>query len=223
MAGRTKTTSRLGLIALVALLAGCSSAYRENFDVVRQALHRSPKIAPTAADVAARPAFQMLVQAPGAQAVMVLGGVEGGQLDWYDGKGGGLFVRDGQVVRTIGLAQNLDDSRWISGNPFAQGLHRLQGHFTGSRVVDWSPGYRYGVRLDVRMTPAAMEDVSILGKVHHLRRIDEQISAPQAGFAASNHYWVDPADGLIWKSRQTVAPGIELQTLLLRPYREAAP
>lgn len=215
--------ARAALIMLIAALAGCSSAYRDDMTVVRQAMHRAPKLTPTAAEVAARPAFQMLVQAPHGQAIMVLGGVEDGQLDWYDGKGGGVFVRDGQIVRTIGLAQNLDDSRWISANPFAAGLQHLQGPFTGTRRVDWSPGYRYGVRLDVRLTPAAMEDVAILGAIHHLRRIDEQVSLPGTGFTATNHYWIDPADGLVWKSRQTIAPGTTLETLLLRPYREAAP
>lgn len=217
------TTARIGLILAVALLAGCSSAYRENLSVVRQVMRGAPKIMPTAADVAARPAFQMWVKAPSGQAVMVLGGVEGGQLDWYDGKGGGLFMRDGEIVRTIGLTQNLDDSRWLSANPFARGLQHLQHPFAGTKRVDWSPGYRYGARLDVRLTPATLEDVSILGRIHQLRRIDEQVSLAGSNFSASNHYWIDPADGLIWKSQQTVAPGLTLETLLLRPYREGAP
>jgi hypothetical protein len=48
------------------------------------------------------------------------------------------------------------------------------------------------------------------------------LGAPAAGFAGVNHYWVDPADGFIWKSHQFVAPGLPLDLVQLRPYRDAA-
>lgn len=219
MTATLKRTLRWSAIALLTVLTACSAARREDLGDLRKILRGRPSVTPTAAEVMARPYYQMQVHAPDSQALMILGGVEGARQDWYDSQGGVLIVEHGQIVRTIGIVPNLDDSHWLSSNPFAAGLQHLDAPFTGSRIADWSPGYRYGVRMDVTLTPAGMEDVSILGSVHHLRRIDERVSAPVAGFSALNHYWVDPADGLVWKSHQVVAPGIALDTLALRPYR----
>ncbi len=209
-------------VALLVMLAACSAARRQDVRDIRQVLKGKTAVAPSAAEVLSRPYYQLQVRSGAASAVMILGGVEGSRLNWYDSRGGALFIEHGQVVRTIGLTQNLDDSHWQSANPFASGLQHLQSPFVGARVVDWSPGYRYGVRLDVTLTPAGMEDVSILGAVHRLRRVDERVVASAAGFSAENHYWVDPDDGLVWKSHQVVAPGIVLDTLALRPYRGGA-
>lgn len=211
------------VLALLALMAGCSPTYRSGMDTIRQALHnRHGQIDPTPSSVAAKPYFQLQATSPYGQAILILGSVEGDLQGWYGRGGEGIFLRRGVVVRTIGLPQNLDDTLWPSGNPFDAGLHMLNSPFEGARLVDWSPGFRYGVTVSDRLVPAGMEDVAILGTVHHLRRFDEQLSAPAAGFAGVNHYWVDPADGFIWKSHQVVAPGMPLDLVQLRPYREAA-
>jgi hypothetical protein len=220
-----RVRKRSGWIALlaVALLAGCASGnYRNGLDAVKMVMHRPKPAMPTAAEVAAKPFFQMRASSPDAQAVLILGSVEGDMQGWYGEAGDAMFVVHGQVVRTIGLHQNLDDAHWTSADPFARGLQNLDGVFAGTRRVDWSPGYRYGLEMHVNLRPAAMEDVDILGTVHHLRRIDESVSVPAASFAAENHYWVDPLDGFIWKSHQVVAPGVPLDLIVLRPYREAS-
>jgi len=210
----------LGQLDLAALLAGCSSAYRQGIDSLRTVLHSSKQIDPTPASVAAKPFFQLQATSPNGQAILILGSVEGDLQGWYGQGGQAVFLRRGVVVRTLGLPQNLDDTSWPSGNPFSTGLQTLNSPIEGSRLVDWSPGYRYGVAVQARVVPAGMEDITILGTIHHLRRYDEQLSAPAAGFAGVSHYWVDPADGFIWKSHQVVAPGLPLDLIQLRPYRD---
>jgi len=223
VAGRNKGVRRLGLAALLALVVGCSSTYREGVDTVKLVLHEHSGVDLTPESVAARPFFQLRAISPDGQAVLILGGVEGNLQTWYGHAGQAVFLEHGVVVRTIGLRQNLDDTRWPSSNPFASGLQTLSSPLDAVRVVDWSPSYRYGVTLNARLATAGMEDVTILGTVHHLRRVDERVSAPAAGFVAVNHYWVDPADGFIWKSHQVVAPGVPLDLIQLRPYQAATP
>ncbi len=213
----------LGWFATVALLVGCSSSYRQGIDTVRLAIHSHRRVDPTPAEVAAKPFFQLQATSPEGRAILILGGVDGGLQGWYAKEGQAIFLDHGVVARTIGLKQNLDDTHWLSGNPFAQGLHNLHSRVEGVRVVDWSPGYRYGVTMQIRLVPAGTEDVLILGTNHHLLRVDEHVSAPSAGFAAENHYWIDPADGFVWKSHQVVAPGLPLDLVELRPYRNPTP
>jgi hypothetical protein len=179
------------------------------------------KVKPTAASVAAEPYFQLQANAPGGEAILILAGVERGQLAWYGSAHDIVFTRDGLLVKTVGLPQNLDSTMFPSDNPFRTGLQQLHAPLEYTRRMDWSPGYRYGVVMHARLEPGALEDVEILGSVRHLRRVDEHLSAP--GMHMTNHYWVDPVDGFIWKSKQYATPDYPLELIQLRPYREAAP
>ena len=212
---------------LLSLLAGCASEstskYGKGVDLLRMAMHRNHVEAPTAAQVASKPYYQLQAISPDGQAIMILGGVEGDVQGWYGHDGDAVFLDRGQVVRTIGLRANIDAARWASNNPFEAGLQTLQSELTTSRVVDWSPGYRYGVVEEVRLVPVRMESVDILGTSHQLRRVDEFVRAVDAHFEAKNTYWVDPADGFVWRSHQVIAPGMPLDLIQLRPYKESHP
>ncbi len=208
-----------GLILALAFLAGCSSVSRGSLETIRLAASRD-SVAPTADSVAATPYFQLQVNAPDGEAILILARVEHGRLGWYGAGHDSVFTRDGLVVKTVGLAQNLDDSAFPEANPFRTGLQRLDGPLDYSRRMDWSPGYRYGVVMRAHLEPKGLENVEILGTVRQLRRVDEQLSARDPSVHFTNRYWVDPADGFIWKSRQYIAPGFELELIQLRPYRE---
>ncbi|MET0256361.1 MAG: YjbF family lipoprotein [Luteibacter sp.] len=208
-----------GLALALLLLAGCSSVSRGSIESVRLAFS-GEKVNPTPASVAASPYFQLQANSPAGEAILILAKTERGELGWYGSGHDIVFTRDGLVARTVGLPQNLDASAFPGDNPFRAGLQHLAGPTGYTRRMDWSPGYRYGVILQGQLVPKAMEDVEILGTVRRLRRVDESLSGP--GVHLSNRYWVDPADGFIWKSRQYVAPDYPLELIQLRPYRETA-
>jgi hypothetical protein len=213
----------MGGMTLVAIVAaGCSSVSRGSLESVRLAI-QGEKVEPTAASVAATPYFQLQVNAPGGEAILILARAEHGLLGWYGSGHEIVYTRDGLVVKTVGLPQNLDDSAFATENPFRTGLQHLDVPLGYTRRMDWSPGYRYGVIMNARLEPKGLEDVQILGTAHSLRRVDEDLSAPGLGIHMSNRYWVDPEDGFIWKSRQYIAPGVSLELIQLRPYRETTP
>jgi len=51
---------RLALLLIVAVLTGCTTLSLSNLDSLKQAIRHRPTLAPTAAEVAARPYYQML-------------------------------------------------------------------------------------------------------------------------------------------------------------------
>ncbi|HEY4292277.1 YjbF family lipoprotein [Luteibacter sp.] len=213
----------LGSLGLVlAALSACSSVSRGSLESVRLAMRRET-VHPTAESVAATPYFQLQVNGPDGEAILILSRVGNGELGWYGTGHDAVVTRDGLVIKTIGLPQNLDGSTFPAVNPFHDGLQRLTAPLDYTRRADWSPGYRYGVELKARLEPRAIEDVDILGTVHRLRRIDEHLSVPSLGVSMTNRYWVDPADGFIWKSRQYIAPGLPLELIQLQPYRDTVP
>lgn len=206
-------------VALVALCA-CSSVSSGSVEAIRLAVH-GETVHPTAESVAASPYFQLQANGPDGQAILVLGKVEDGRLGWYGTGDDILFTQDGLLVKTIGLPENLAGTAFSSANPFAAGLQHVSTAQAYTRTMDWSPGYRYGVVMQATLTPGDIDTIDILGTKRVLRRYDERLSGPAGHF--TNRYWVDPADGFIWKSRQYVAPGFALELIALRPYTGAAP
>ena len=212
----------LRLAALAAAswtVAGCTDVSLGSADTIRQAVRGGTAVHPTAASVAAEPYYQLQVQAPDGDAILLLASVQGDLQGWFGPDGQAVFLRHGVLVKTVGLEANLDHVAFDGGDPFAAGLQHVQAPVAYRRVLDWSPGYRYGISAVVQLEPKDVENVEILGEVHRLRRYDEHVRAD--GFDVTNRYWVDPADGFIWKSRQHVAPGQTLELIQLRPYREA--
>lgn len=200
-------------------LHGCSDLSRSSFEAVKLAVQRHPPIAPSAAEVAAKPYYQLEARGAEGSAILILGNLDGQREAWYGAHQTVLFIEHGRLVHTLGLAQNLDGVQLPADDPLARGLQHLRGPLAYHYRVDWSPGYRYGVQVDARLVPAGRESLRILDQVHEVLRVDEQLSAPAAHYRATNHYWVDPRDGFVWKSEQQVAPGLTLQLLQLRPYR----
>lgn len=212
----------LASLLAIAMLGGCTAVSSSSVDAVKLVIQQHRDHGPTTAEVAARPYYQMEATTREGHAVLILGNIDGPREDWYGSHGVVVFLEHGQVVQTTGLTQNLAGLRQPADNPFARGLQHLAGPIDYVRHEDWSPGYRYDVPVHVRLVPAGTEQLTILGQAHTVLRVDEQLSAPAAGYRATNHYWVDPDDGFVWKSVQQVAPGLAITLVQLRPYRGKA-
>lgn len=217
-----RLAARSSLIVAALLLGGCSDWARGVAETARRVVHPSPEL-PTSAQVMARPYFQMQVDQGRHSAVLVLGNIDGEREAWYSHDGVILFLRHGVLVKSWGLAPgNLDATALPADSPFVTGLQRLTGTVSSTRRVDLSPGYRYGVSLVSELSPGPLESVQVLGQSHQLRRIDEHVRAVGLHWQADNRYWVDPADGLVWKTRQTLPTGTTLTLTMLRPYQPEA-
>lgn len=209
--------------ALLLGLHGCSDLSRSSVNAMKLVVKGTPKVRPTAAEVAAKPYFQLQATSPEGSAVLILGNVDGQRQAWYGNHGVVVFIEHGRVVQTLGLSQNLDGVHLPADDPFVRGLQTLTAPVTYHMTQDWSPGYRYGVPVDATLTPAGREQITILDQTHEVLRVDEHVSVPSLHYRATNHYWVDPQDGFIWKSEQQVAPGLSLKLVQLRPYRGRQP
>lgn len=200
---------------------GCTQLSRSTADAVKLSVHGKTSVEPTAAEVAAKPYYQLEVSGPDGTAVLILGNVDGQRQAWYGSHHVVVFTEYGRVVKTSGLSRNLDELQLSGNDPFVQGLQNLATAVTYQRREDWSPGYRYGVPVKATLSPASHTVIDILGTSHRVLQVDEQLEAPAAHYRATNHYWIDPQDGFVWKSEQSIAPGLTLTLVQLRPYRES--
>jgi hypothetical protein len=152
-------------------------------------------------------------------AVMALGRVVDGDLFWATSSGQVLVERSGLVRRLTGFPATLEGTRFVGADPFAAGLHRVPTGATAHRIVDWMPGSRYGIELDSEFAVHGTESIEILGDRFETLHVVERLRARNLDFAATNHYWVDPARGTILKSEQQLTPDLRVTLTALRPWR----
>ncbi|MBW8129742.1 YjbF family lipoprotein [Pseudomonas sp. LAP_36] len=191
-----------------------------SLDTFRAAVAGPAPLVLTQAQVDAVPFPQIKVTTVSSQGVMALIRQRGDLQFWVASGKQVLLMRDGLVVRTVGLGAELDGTHWQGQSPFQLGLHRVPDGYRSTRQIDWVGGYRMGIPLTSRMTRKGIETIEILDKPYALLRIDEDVEG--AGFKARNRYWVDPADGFIVQSEQHLSPSLTLTITQLQPTRKDA-
>lgn len=204
-------------LLLVALLPACTPASLGAFRTLAAVLPATGSSISREA-VEASPYFQVEAVTGDSHAVLQLERVSGHYQYWVSAEQESLVIADGLIRRTTGLPENLGQTRFIGADPFAAGLHTITADVRSERELDIGTD-RLGIRAGSLLHVAGTEPVQILGETRPLLRIDETVRAPAIGFSATNHYWIDPDDGFVWKSTQTPLPGFTVTLTALRPYR----
>ena len=217
-----KTLRNRSCLVACLLLCGCSPLMQGSLDTFKAAVQGVEPLQLTAADVAAVPYAQILVTTPSSEGVMARLRQQGDLQYWVASGKQVLLMRNGLVVRTTGLQPGLDGTRFDGQSPFKRGLHLVADGERSTRWIDIYQGQQVGLAVNSRFVRKGLETVTIVDKPYVLQRIDEKFEIPALGFSGTNHFWVNPTDGVILQSEQYVTPGLELRIVHLRPDWEAA-
>lgn len=212
----------LFLLLLLLLLFGCTTQKPSNLLLTLQASRQKPAtFTPTKASVAALPYFQIFLETSRfGSAILVLAYERQNGEFWATSSGQILRLVHGQVRGSIGFPdENLDNLRVVSADPFAAGLQNLKTTQNLEYRADWLPADRYGITIKSELTPKMLEKIEILEEEKTLLQIEERFSAVEVNFSGVNYYWVDPQDGFVFRTEQSLTPTLRLRLTQLRPYR----
>ena len=145
------------------------------------------------------------------QVALGLFAIEHDQLKWVSGDRALLVTELGRVVRTSGLANDLE---YVS-NTISDPLKRpfvVSANTSWLRLIDWQQGeYGYQVRSQFELKPAeTMQffgvDVQVLPLIEHLH-YENAANFVRLDSHWQNTFWFDAKSGALLKSKQLLAPG----------------
>ena len=212
-----KTLRNRSCLVACLLLCGCSPLMQGSLDTFKAAVQGSQPLQLTATDIAAVPYAQVLVTTPSSEGVMAKLRQQGDLQYWVASGKQVLLMRDGLVVRSVGLVPGLDGTRFEGESPFKRGLQHITDGETSIRWIDIYKGEQVSLAVNSRFRRYGLETVTILGQPYSLQRIDESFEIPALGFSATNRYWIRPDDGLVIQSEQYLTPELALKIVHLRP------
>ena len=141
----------------------------------------------------------------GSSGLLILESLKGDETIWVSADQVVILLKEGRIVRTLGLNNNL-----ISLKRINQSFKNLIS--SKESITDYYSYYSYddpplsNLKVHVYIEKIGMRDVYILGEQKNLLLIHETISNKEIRWQATNKYWVDPKDYYVWKSVQTVSP-----------------
>lgn len=153
------------------------------------------------------------------KALLVLARAEQDQLHWMSSDRGVLVTRDGRLVKTVGLPENLVGTEFLSPDFFEAGRLSAQGELSAKRLIDVAPGNRYGLLVEAKLVRNQAEGIRIGKRTYDTVRFTEHCFAPQISWKFTNSYWLD-GQGTIWRSSQYATPGAgPMEIEITKPFR----
>ena len=211
-------------IAVLFMLAGCSSTGNSNYSQFYQALRQSVTARfgdgrVTKDQASAIPYASMGYRVNGApEQLVVLATDANGEQLWTSSARIVITTRGGRITRTVGLERNIAGLAPRIGEQMPEIAAALKGDLIYARVQDFPSLPAYAVTVNCTLSRKGAQTIVILGRGIAAIRVDEVCRSTNPRWSFTNIYWVDPDTGLCWRSRQYIDPkGDMIETEILRP------
>ena len=117
-----------------------------------------------------------------------------------------IVEREGRIIRTLGLTNNLTSIRPQRVN-YVEFVKNKDNPIYKSFISLDNPEV-FELELKVKVLNKGLEEIEIVDKKYSLIHFIEEKENRYLRWKSKDHYWVDPEDGFVWKSIQNIAPNI---------------
>jgi hypothetical protein len=214
---------RVFAVAALFLLGGCSSqanVWGQYFEFMKQGYRNSTGGGVISIEQAAAiPYATLAYRVDGSsEKLLVLATDTNGDLLWTAASRIVLLIRDGRILRSVGLPNDRSNLRTQTDAPLAPLMGALKSPFRTTRQVDFPDIGLYGVVLNCITQQRGRQLVNILGTAIATTRIDERCESRSPRWSFTDSFWLDGESGFAWQSVQHVHPkGTVVQIKILRP------
>lgn len=212
---RLKTLLKLSLPVLGALaLSGCAlhigeGTFGDTYRIMKIALN--PENVRITRDQAASVPYPSLGYTIGdspENMLVLIGSANPGNQLWSAGRQVALIFRYHRITRTAGLNHNLESLSPLMPDVTADTDWFHDGEKIWQMMIAGNDG---AIRLDCRHHDAGPDTVKIIGSTIAVDRIEEHCvsQTPSVPWDFTNIFWIDRNNGVLWKARQYLHPGMK--------------
>lgn len=209
----------LPLLLLCLLLQGCTQTQKGMGETFRLAFFGADNIQMTNEQIENLPYASLYLRINGGQQLfVVLGYNENGQQKWITRDRAMLVIEHGRLVKTLGLAENLNQVSNLQHDPLRGALHLSEGAIW-SRILRWTEnGQARADTATSRFTQGKDEVLQLAGRPVACHIWQEEVSLAENGASWRNTFWVDASSGQIRRSQQTLgADALSIDITILKP------
>jgi hypothetical protein len=148
--------------------------------------------------------------------LMVLARYSGPDLHWMGADNVVLVTRQGRLIATNGMEQDLLKTELWGPDPI---INKTPAEGQSVRVVDLKKNNLYGITVDCEWNDLGPDIINIYGIRYNVKKITEDCKARQIDWIFQNTFWRDERN-FVWKSKQNFSPDVPtLEMSLLRPIK----
>lgn len=141
----------------------------------------------------------------GPSGLLILESYNNSKLTWVSADNVYFIVKDGRIIRSAGLLNNLTDYQ-SSIYSFKQLLEERIGEREFVAYYSYDKPKLVEMKTKVLVKVYKNEKVPLLGQEKNLILIKETVENSYLGWKVENKYWIDPSDAFVWKSTQKISP-----------------
>ncbi|MFG1173058.1 YjbF family lipoprotein [Erwiniaceae bacterium CAU 1747] len=193
----------LPLLLLCLLLQACTQTQKGLGETLKLAFLGEDDIQLTNQQIANIPYASMYLRLNGGQQIfVVMGFSEEGQQKWITQDRSTVVTQSGRLVKTLGLADNLNEVSNLQQDPLRDAL-RLTDGSSWTRVLSWTEKgqLRTGTAVS-HFTRQQDEVLQLAGRQVACRVWQEEVELKETGKTWRNTFWVDTSSGQVRQAVQ---------------------
>jgi len=118
-----------------------------------------------------------------------------------------IETQSGRITRTAGLRHNMSQGVFSGRDPVQEGVGSLRAPC--QYLIDLPDRNVYQARIRYDMEVPQPAEIRILGARLSVLHVRERGSSSMLDWEFENEYWADAKTGFVWRSRQTIHPGLD--------------